>query len=188
MRGEDHHARILLDLDDAYHGAVRQFTLRVPRIDAQGRVTVDNRTLSVKIPKGIRESQIIRLAGQGSPGMGEGKAGDLLLEVQFRPHARFRVDGRDLRVELPVAPWEAALGARIKAPTPEGIVDLTIPAGSTAGRKLRLKGRGIPGKPEGDLYVVLQIALPPADSESARQLYHTMQQEMAFNPRSGLGV
>jgi curved DNA-binding protein len=113
MRGEDHHARILLDLDDAYRGAVRQVTLRVPRVDAQGRVAVDSRTLNVKIPKGIREGQIIRLAGQGSPGMGEGKAGDLLLEVQFRPHGRFRVDGRDLHVALPVAPWEAALGSAI---------------------------------------------------------------------------
>ena len=108
--------------------------------------------------------------------------------MEFKPHRQYRVEGRDLYLELPLAPWEAALGARIKVPTPEGIVDLTIPAGSTAGRKLRLKGRGIPGKPPGDLYVVLQIALPPAESENARRLYRAMEQEMAFNPRTGLGV
>jgi curved DNA-binding protein len=115
-------------------------------------------------------------------------AGDLYLDVEFKPHRLYLVDGRDLYLDLPLAPWEAALGARVKVPTPEGIVDLTIPAGSTAGRKLRLKGRGIPGKPAGDLYVVLQIALPPAESEAARRFYRTMQQELAFNPRTGLGV
>ena len=187
-RGEDHHARILIDLDDALHGATRTITLHAPQIDGQGHVRTRERTLNVRIPRGIRQGQHIRLAGQGTPGFGGGVAGDLYLDVEFKPHRLYRVDGRDLYLDLPLAPWEAALGARVKAPTPDGIVDLTIPAGSTAGRKLRLKGRGIPGKPPGDLYVVLQIALPPAQSETARELYRTMEQEMAFNPRTELGV
>jgi curved DNA-binding protein len=187
-RGEDHHARILIDLEDAFKGATRTITLHAPQLDGQGHVRTRERTLNVRIPRGIRQGQHIRLAGQGTPGFGGGVAGDLYLDVEFKPHHLYRVDGRDLYLDLPLAPWEAALGDRVKVPTPEGIVDLTIPAASTAGRKLRLKGRGIPGKPAGDLYVVLQIALPPADSESARQLYRTMQQKLAFNPRSGLGV
>jgi curved DNA-binding protein len=187
-RGEDHHARILIDLEDAFQGATRTITLHAPQLDGQGHVRTRERTLNVRIPRGIRQGQHIRLAGQGTPGFGGGVAGDLYLDVEFKPHRLYRVDGRDLYLDLPLAPWEAALGARVKVPTPEGVVDLTIPAASAAGRKLRLKGRGIPGKPEGDLYVALQIALPPADSESARQLYRTMQQELAFNPRSELGV
>jgi curved DNA-binding protein len=142
----------------------------------------------VRIPKGVRQGQHIRLAGQGTPGLGGGPAGDLYLEVEFKPHRLYRVDGRDLYLDLPLAPWEAALGAKVKVPTPEGVVDLTVPAGSAAGRKLRLKGRGIPGNPAGDLYVELQIALPPAETEAAREFYRTMQQELAFNPRSRLGV
>jgi curved DNA-binding protein len=187
-RGEDHHARILIDVEDAFHGATRTITLHAPQIDAQGHVRTRERTLNVRIPRGVRQGQHIRLAGQGTPGIGGGGAGDLYLDVEFKPHRLYRIEGRDLYLELPIAPWEAALGARVKVPTPDGIVDLTIPAGSTAGRKLRLKGRGIPARPSGDLYVVLQIALPPAESETARRLYRTMQQEMAFNPRTGLGV
>jgi len=183
MRGEDHHARILLDLDDAYRGAVRQVTLRVPRVDAQGRVVVDSRTLNVKIPKGIREGQIIRLAGQGSPGMGEGKAGDLLLEVQFRPHARFRVDGRDLHVALPVAPWEAALGAVVPVDLPDGRLQVRIPAGAQSGRVLRVRGRGIPSDPPGDLMLEIRVVVPEATTPKAKELYETMARELAFDPR-----
>ena len=188
MRGEDHHAKILIDLEDAYKGITRTISLRVPEVDAQGHVRTRERTLNVRIPKGVRQGQQIRLAGQGAPGVGSGTQGDLYLEVEFNPHSFYRVEGRDVFLELPVAPWEAALGAKVKAPTPDGVVDLSIPAGSAAGRKLRLKGRGIPGKPPGDLYVLLQIALPPADTEKAKALYKKMQQELAFNPRAGLGV
>ena len=125
MRGEDHHAKILLDVEDAYSGAVRQVALRVPKIDAQGHVALETRTLNVKIPKGIHAGQIIRLAGQGAPGTGEAKAGDLLLEVHFRPHPRYRVDGRDVHVALPVAPWEAALGAVVPVAVPDGRLQVT---------------------------------------------------------------
>lgn len=187
-KGRDHHARVLIDLEDAYHGATRSLTLQAPELDGQGHVRMRERTLNVRIPKGIRQGQRIRLSGQGSPGLGKGSAGDLYLEVEFRPHPFYRIEGRDIYLDLPVAPWEAMLGAKVKAPTPGGPVDLTIPAGSTSGRKLRLKGRGIPGKPPGDIYVVLRIALPPADDEGARALYRKMEQELTFNPRAGLGV
>ncbi len=112
----------------------------------------------------------------------------MYLEVEFQPHPFYRVDGRDLYLDLPVAPWEAALGATVKVPTLGGIVELRIPEGSTSGRKLRLKGRGLPGDPPGDCYVILSIALPPADSESAKELYRKMEKELNFNPRTKLGV
>jgi curved DNA-binding protein len=115
--------------------------LRVPEVDEGGHLAVKDRTLSVTIPKGVREGQHIRLAGQGAPGMGKGQPGDLYLEVQFAPDPVFRVDGRDVYLDLPVAPWEAALGASVKAPTPEGPVMLKIPPGSTKGRTMRLKGK-----------------------------------------------
>jgi curved DNA-binding protein len=175
-KGEDHHAKVLIDLEDSFQGATRAITLRVPSIDAQGHVISKDRVLNVTIPKGIRAGQHIRLGGQGSPGAGEGKAGDLYIEIEFRPHPLYRIDGRDLYLDLPVTPWEAALGATVKVPTPGGIVELKIPEGSGSGRKMRLKGRGIPGDQPGDCYVMLAIALPPADSEAARDLYRKMAQ------------
>lgn len=187
-KGEDHHAKVLIDLEDTFQGATRAITLRVPAVDAQGHVVTKDRILNVAIPKGIRAGQHIRLSGQGSPGAGEGKAGDLYLEIEFRPHPLYRVDGRDLYLELPVSPWEAALGATVKVPTLGGIVELKIPAGSVSGRKMRLKGRGITGNPPGDCYVILSIALPPADTEAAKDLYRKMEQELDFNPRIKLGV
>lgn len=187
-RGEDHHAKILINLEDTYHGATRVITLRVPGVDAQGHVITRERVLNVTIPKGIREGQHIRLTGQGTAGVGEGKAGDLYLQVEFQAHPLYRVDGRDLYLDLPVAPWEATLGASVKVPTPGGIVELKIPEDSVSGRKLRLKGRGIPGDPPGDCYVVLAIALPPADTEVAKDFYRKMAQELNFNPRAKLGV
>jgi len=183
-QGQDHHAKVLIDLADAYHGAQRSISLRMPVQDAQGGITMQERKLDVSIPKGIRAGQHLRLAGQGGPGMGGGAAGDLYLEIAFNPHPQFRTDGRDVYLDLPLAPWEAALGASVTAPTPEGPVRLTIPPGSVAGRQLRLKGRGIPGKPPGDLYVVLTIALPPADSDSAREAYRAMEKAFDFNPRT----
>ena len=187
-QGEDHHARVLIDLEDAYHGASRSISLRLPVVDAKGRVTTRERILNVRIPKGIREGQHIRLAGQGGPGFGEGKAGDLYLQVAFRPHPHFRAEGRDLYVELPLAPWEAALGATVRVPTPGGVVELKIPPNSAAGRKLRLNGRGIPGNPPGDFYALLQVALPQADTEAAKAVYRNMAEKMKFNPRATLGV
>jgi curved DNA-binding protein len=182
-QGEDHHAKVLLDLEDAFSGATRQIALRVPQMDAQGRVQLTTRTLNVKIPKGVRAGQVIRLAGQGAPGMGGSAAGDLLLEVQFTPHPRFRADGRDLHLSLPVAPWEAALGAIIAVDLPHGSVKVRIPEGAQSGRQLRVRGHGIPGQPPGDLLLDLQVVLPPADTPKARELYESMARELAFEPR-----
>jgi len=187
-RGEDSYAKVLIELEDAYHGATRELSLKHTEVGADGRPQVKERTLRVRIPKGVRQGQQIRLAGQGNPGMGQGGAGDLYLEVAFRPHNLYRIEGRDVYLDLPVAPWEAALGATVKAPTPTGAVDLKIPAGSANGRKLRLKGRGIPGKPAGDLYVVLGIALPQAEDEAAKAAYREMARALNFNPRAHLGV
>ena len=185
-QGQDHHARVLIDLQDAYRGAQRSISLRLPALDAQGHVVTQERKLDVSIPKGIRAGQHLRLAGQGGPGLGEGPAGHLYLEIDFNPHPLFRVEGRDVYLELPLAPWEAALGATVTAPTPEGPVQLTVPPGSAAGRKLRLKGKGIPGKPPGDLYAVLAIVLPPADSETAKDAWRTLEKAFDFNPRAHL--
>lgn len=188
MRGQDHVAQVALDLEDAFTGGSRTLTLRAPEADAGGRVVNRERSLKVRIPKGVRAGQQLRLSGQGTPGIGGGGAGDLYLEITFKPHAWFRLDGSDLYLDLPVAPWEAALGATIKAPTPAGAVDLKIPAGSNGGRKLRLKGRGMPGSTPGDLYVQLRITLPPADDDNARALYQQMADDMPFNPRQRMGV
>lgn len=188
VRGEDTHAKIFIDLEDAYHGSVRTITLQHTELSPDGRPQIITRTLNVRIPKGIHQGQLIRLAGQGSPGIGKNNAGDLYLEVGFQPHSYYKVEGKDVFLELPVTPWEIALGKTIKAPTPTGIVDLKIPPGTQTGRKLRLKGRGIPGNPPGDLYIILQIVLPSADTEQARLLYQEMEQKLAFNPRTRLGV
>ncbi len=187
-RGNDTHAKILIDLEDAYHGANKTMTLKHTELGPDGRPQVKERTLNVRIPKGVRQGQHLRLAKQGGAGIGKGEAGDLFLEIQFKPHPYYHVEGKDVYLDLPLAPWEAALGAKIKAPTPTGPVDLKIPPGSAAGRKLRLKGKGIPGKQPGDLYVILQIALPPADTESAKQAYREFEKAVPFNPRASLGV
>jgi curved DNA-binding protein len=186
--GEDHHAKIFIEIEDAYTGATRGITLRAPHLDAQGRVVLRERTLNVQIPKGLREGQLIRLAGQGAAGIGGAPPGDLYLEVHFAPHSLYRVEARDVFLTLPLAPWEAALGATVNTPTPTGVVEVKIPPGSQSGRKLRLKGRGIPDQPAGDLYLVLEVVLPTADTESAQRIYHTMARELAFNPRQALGV
>lgn len=186
-RGEDHHAKVLLDLDATLRGGARQLVLRLPEIDA-GRLVSKERVLNVQVPKGILAGQHIRLAGQGARGHGQEPPGDLFIEVEFQPHALYRVDGRDLYLDLPVAPWEAALGATVKTPTPTGTVDLKIPPGSHQGSKLRLKGRGIPATPPGDFYVVLGIALPAAADDKAKAAYAAMAAAFPFNPRAHLGV
>jgi curved DNA-binding protein len=188
--GEDHHAKVMLDLEASLHGGSRTLTLRVPELDAQGRLVAKERVLNVQVPRGILPGQTIRLAGQGA-GAAAGsaaKAGDLYIEVEFQPHPLYRVDGRDLYLDLPVAPWEAALGASVKTPTPEGVVDLKIPASSHAGTKLRLRGRGIPASTPGDFYVVLGIALPAAEDERAKAAYRAFAESLPFNPRAKLGV
>ena len=195
-RGQDHHAKIVVPLEDSFHGATRQITLHSPEMDAAGNVALHERTLQVGIPKGIHAGQQIRLTGQGSPGFANGARGDLYLEVEFAPHARWRVDGRDVYFTLRVAPWEAALGAAVDVPTPDGTVEMNVPAGSQTGRKLRLRGRGIPGSAAGrasgsaagDFYVLLDLVLPPASDDKARAAYRQMAVDLAFDPRATLGA
>ena len=187
-RGQDSHAKIHIDLEDSFHGATRNISLSAPEINAQGQVQVKHRNLNIKIPKGIKAGQHIRLAGQGSSGTGSGQSGDLFLEIAFNNHPLYRVLETDVYLDLPVTPWEAALGAKIKIPTPEGTVDLKIPPNSRQGSKLRLSGRGLPAKMSGDFYVLLQIALPSADTEKAKAVYQKMQEELDFNPRQALGA
>jgi len=187
-RGQDHHAKVSIELIDAYHGATHSITLNAAELDANGQVVTKQRTLKVKIPKGVKQGQRIRLAGQGSAGTGQGGKGDLYLEIDFKAHPFYRADGHDVYLDLPITPWEAALGASIKVPTPDGQVDLKIPAGTQGGGKMRLKARGIPSTPPGDLYVVPQITLPAADTDEAKALYQQMEQTLGYNPRSKLGV
>ena len=169
-QGGDQSVRIEIPLEDAFRGATRNITIR-------------GRTLSVRIPAGVTEGQRIRLGGQGGPGAGGARAGDLYLTVTHKTHPLFRTEGRDVHLKLPIAPWEAALGATVAVPTLGGKVDLKIPRGSRAGRSLRLKGRGLPGRPDGDQYVTLEIVAPPADSPEAESLYRKMAETMPFDPR-----
>ncbi len=187
MQGEDHHAKISIDAPDSYSGVTRGISLRMPEVTPDGHVVTRDRTLNVKIPKGVQPGQRIRLTGQGGPGMGDGKSGDLYLEIEFNTGGRYRVDENDVYMSLPVAPWEAALGATVTVPIPSGSVDLKIPAGSGQGSRLRLKGKGLPTKTPGDFYVELKVVLPPAESEEAKALYEKMKEELAFDPRADSG-
>ncbi|MDA8365056.1 MAG: DnaJ domain-containing protein [Gammaproteobacteria bacterium] len=187
-RGQDQHARIVISLDDAYRGATRIVQLAVPEWDARGGRVLRDRKLQVQIPAGVIPGQQIRLAGQGTPGMAGGPPGDLYLEVALQPHPLFQAEGHDIYLNLPLAPWEAALGGQITVPTLGGKVDVRIPPGSQSGQKLRLKGRGLGGRTPGDQYMVLQIVTPPATTPAAREIYEQMSRELSFNPRSHMGV
>jgi curved DNA-binding protein len=148
-------------------------------------MTLNEVNLNVKIPKGIKEGQHIRLSGQGKPGIGGGPAGDLYLKVHFLPHPYFKVEGNDLYLDLPVAPWEAALGAKVEVPTPTGKVKLAIPANAKQGQKMRLKGKGLPSKTPGDLYAVINIAMPD-NNERAKDEWLKLKEKLDFNPRAHL--
>ena len=175
-RGSDVQARIQIDIKSAFAGSRERITLRDP---AQGE-----RTLEVKIPAGIEPGRQIRLNGQGNPGAAGGPAGDLLLEVAFHDDPRFRLDGRNIVCVLPVSPWEAALGATVTVPTLAGEVELRVPPGSDSGRKLRLRGRGWPGKETGDQIVVLEVHAPAAETDEQKKVYESMAKVFAFNPRT----
>jgi curved DNA-binding protein len=171
-------------VEDAIHGVEREITLRALETDAQGQPRFVNRTLSVKIPAGVHPGQFIRLTGHGMPGQGGEPAGDLYLEVRIALHSLYRVEGRDLYLTLPVTPTEAALGAQVQVPTPGGgVVEVTVPPNARGGLKLRVRDRGLPGKPPGHLYLLLEIVLPPADSEAVRKAYEQLAQAASFNPR-----
>ena len=188
MKGEDQHAKIVIPLAEAYHGARQTITLTRPMVDPSGHVTTNPHRLHVAIPKGIIEGQRIRLEGQGLPGYGGSPAGDLYLEIVFQQDPLFHAEKRDIHLTLPVAPWEAALGASLTVPTLGGDVQVKIPPGSQAGKKLRLKGKGLcAGANCGDQIVTLQIVMPEAKTEEQRQVYRAMAEKMPFNPRAGMG-
>jgi curved DNA-binding protein len=184
-RGEDMHSKIEISLKEAYQGSERTLQLQVPEVNASGQMTTKLKTIRVKIPVGVAEGQQIRLKGQGGPGVG-GEAGDLYLEIKIAKHPSYSLVGRDIYFNLPVSPWEAALGSTVVAATLGGKIELKIPSGSQTGKKLRLKGRGLPGKQAGDLYVIIQIFTPPATTEEAKQLYQEMASKLPFNPRVGM--
>ena len=176
-RGGDERAKIVVTLEEAFHGGERSLSVK------SGRGAT--RKLKVKIPAGIQDGQQIRLAGQGRTGPG-GRSGDLFLSVELAPHPIFRMQGRDVHMNLPITPWEAALGATVKVPTLGSKVDLKIPAGSQTGRKLRLKGKGLSGSKAGDQYVTLQIVTPAADDEAAKRFYRSMAEKFDFDPRKNI--
>jgi len=182
-RGRDREAQISVPLEDAFSGSSRTLSLEQVEPDENGRPVRRQRQLSVKIPAGVTDGQQIRLQGQGDPGLGGGPAGDLFLRVRLMPHRLFEVDGKNLRLELPITPWEAALGATIRVPTLSGQVDLRIPKGSQSGGQLRLKGKGLPGNPPGDQHVILKIVVPAAETEEQRAIYEQMAEAMPLNPR-----
>ncbi|MCO4849158.1 MAG: DnaJ domain-containing protein [Yoonia sp.] len=178
----DQHARIEISLEDSIEGRSLPLSLQMPQLDRSGHATMTRRDINLRIPKGAMPGQHLRLQGQGAQG------GDLFVEIAFKPHPIYTIEGRDLYVVLPVLPWEAALGGKVKMPTPTGPVDLTIPQNARQDQKLRLRGRGLPGSPKGDLYAVLKIVNPPTMSKKARDLYQSLASEHGFNPRSKLGV
>ncbi|HVO06214.1 MAG TPA: DnaJ C-terminal domain-containing protein [Burkholderiaceae bacterium] len=179
MRGEDHHAKIVLDLEDAWRGVQTQVSLKAPQFDAQGRLQLVQRTLEVKIPAGVKPGQLIRLAGQGGAGHGGGPAGDLLLEVAIAPHPRFKLDGANVVAELPLAPWEAALGAVVPVLLPDGqSLKVRVPAGAQSGQALTVRGRGLPSRPPGDLELQLRVVLPSAHDPRAKRAYEQMAAEL----------
>lgn len=186
-KGENVRAKVMIDLEDSFSGTTKNITLQMPELNEQGQVVSKQRTLKIKIPKGIKEGQTIRLGKQGNAGMGGGEAGDLLLEVAFNPHRLYTVDAKDIYLNVPIAPWEATLGAKIDVPTPDGKkVGMKVPPDSQQGRKLRLKGKGLPGKNAGDFYVILQVALPPSSDPKVKEYNEKMRDEIDFNPRSYL--
>ncbi len=184
--GEDQHARVEISLKDAYHGSTRNLQLNIPEVDPLGHGVTRHKSLNVKIPPGVISGQKIRLAGQGAPGVGGGPSGDLYLEIVLISHPLYQVQGKDMTLVLPLAPWEAALGAQVQVPTLGGKVSLNIAPNSQSGQKLRLRGRGLPGNPPGEQYVVLQIVNPPADTPAACELFQRMARELGFNPRDRL--
>ena len=175
MRGGDHEAELELSLEEAARGGKRRISLG------------DGRDYEVNIPAGVRDGQRIRLAGEGGPGMSGGPSGDLFLRVRIKPHPRFRVEGRDLYVDLPVTPWEAALGAEVEVPTLDGKTRVRVPPGSSTGRKLRLRNQGLPGPRggHGDLYATVKVEVPKRPSAEERELFESLAAASKFNPRKG---
>jgi curved DNA-binding protein len=182
----DHHARVDIDLEEAYAGTIRTLELKRPDLKPDGTLDLKTHTVRVTIPAGVTEGQLIRLAGQGEQSTGGGKPGDLYLEVHIKPHRLFQLEGRDVTLTLPIAPWESALGATVTVPTLGGGVEMRIPPNSQSGQKLRLRGRGLPGQTPGDQYIQLKLVVPPANTPEARAVFEEMKQKLDFNARADL--
>jgi curved DNA-binding protein len=183
--GEDYEVAVQLSVEDAMRGTQVQLNLQVPERDAQGRLHRVPKTITARIPKGATDGQRLRLRGQGGPGFNGGPPGDLYLDIVLAPHPLFRPVGHDLHIDLPLAPWEAALGGTVELPTPSGKVELKIAPGTTTGRKLRLKGKGLP-KPaggDGDLYATVQIVNPATLGDREKELYQELAKASHFKPR-----
>ena len=183
QKGEDQVVKVFVTLEEAVNGNERTLNLQVPQADARGQVQHRNKQIKVKIPPGIKQGQRIRLSGQGAPGFGGGPSGDLYLEIDLQAHPLYKVKDEDVILDLPLTPWEAALGTKVQVPTLKGKVNLSIPAGSQSGTKLRIKGRGL-GKTPGDQYVVVQIHTPLAQTDEVKAFYQKMAEELSFNPRT----
>lgn len=184
-RGRDIRARLTITLEESYTGARKAISLARNVVEPGSNLRTETTSLQVTIPKGILEGQQIRLEGQGDVAASHGQRGDLYLEVVFAPHPLFTVSKRDVIMNLPVTPWEAALGASLKVPTLGGTVDLKLPAGTQTGKKLRLKGKGLCSPNQsGDQYVIVEVHTPKAETARQRELYEEMARIMPFNPRS----
>jgi curved DNA-binding protein len=173
-----------VELEEAFKGTTRTLELRRPEVKPEGSVELRTHTVRVTIPAGVTEGQLIRLAGQGGPSAGGGAPGDLYLEVHILPHRLFQLDGRNVTLTFPVAPWEAALGATVTVPTLSSPVEMKVPANSQTGQKLRLRGRGLPGSSPGDQFVQLKVVLPGADTPQAKAVYEEMRAKLNFDPRA----
>lgn len=188
-RGEDYEVPLRIPLERAFAGGEERIRLRVPRVDASGRVVQEARTLKVKIPKGVLAGQRLRLSGQGGEGAGKGGAGDLYAVVEFLPHELYRADGADIHMDLPVTASEAALGAKVRVPTLGGTVSVTVPKGARSDQVLRLKGRGLPARQgTGDQLLHLKVVAQAADNEELAELYRRLAELESRNPRESLGV
>jgi curved DNA-binding protein len=185
MPGADYEVTVRLTLEDALRGTQVELNLNMPEFDADGVARHAPKTVKARIPKGATDGQRLRLRGQGGKGGNGGRDGDLYLNIVLHPHALFRPSGHDLYIDLPLAPWEAALGATIEVPTLDGAVNLKVPPGTTAGRKLRLGKKGLPkpGGGEGDLYAIVQIVNPPEPGARERELFKELSEVSRFDPR-----
>ncbi len=186
MAGADREALIRIPLEDAYEGGPRTITLQTQTMNPDGRISVEDKTYEVKIPKGILSGQRIRLAGQGEPGVAGGPQGDLYLKVEIEHHPNYRIEGRDIYMTLPVSPWEAVLGAEIDVSTPGGHVTLKVPKGTQSGQKLRMRGRGMPNPrgDAGDLFAVISIVVPRSPSRKEVELFEQLKSVSGFDPRA----
>ncbi len=183
--GQDYEVAVHITLEQAYHGTEVELDLTVPEYDERGFSHRVPHSVKARIPKGATEGQRLRLPGKGGKGLNGGRDGDLYLNIGLHPHALFRVSGHDLYLDLPLAPWEAVLGASVEVPTPGGPVRLKVPAGTHAGQQLRLPARGLP-KPRsgtGDLFAIVQIVVPSVVTDRERALFQEFAEQSTFNPR-----